>query len=396
MRIGDPSLATVDNDTANLVSLSATLVAPHAGDVLLANTSGTSISASFTGSSLLLSGSDSLDHYRQVLRTVSYNNTSGGPGVGSLTIQITAHDGVTASLPATSTITIDLAAAPSPAIFSKTSAYGFTTVGRFTYFAASDPAHGTELWRTDGTPAGTTLVKDIVGGIASSYPSWLTSLSGTLLFIVNGHQLWKSDGTEFGTLMLTDLYSPGVEPNPQQFTVAENKLFFTIYETDFGRELWKTDGTQAGTSRVKDIRLGDVGSSIEELTNVNGTLYFRANDGTTGSELWKSDGTTAGTIPVEDIRSGPADGYPSYLTNVNGVLYFRANDGQAGPELWRSEGTAANTFLVKDIAPTFFNVGSTPGNLTNVNGTLYFTAIDELHRQELWKSDGTFALEHLW
>jgi ELWxxDGT repeat protein len=40
----------------------------------------------------------------------------------------------------------------------------FVTIGATTYFNATDAAAGSELWRTDGTTAGTTLVKDIDPG----------------------------------------------------------------------------------------------------------------------------------------------------------------------------------------------------------------------------------------
>src|SRR5262245_21464504 len=45
-------------------------------------------------------------------------------------------------------------------------------VGATTFFAASDDDHGRELWKTDGTAAGTALVRDINAGDASSYPEY--------------------------------------------------------------------------------------------------------------------------------------------------------------------------------------------------------------------------------
>ena len=51
------------------------------GDVLLANVSGTSITASYSAGTetLTLSGSDTLAHYTQVLDSVAFNSTSGNP-----------------------------------------------------------------------------------------------------------------------------------------------------------------------------------------------------------------------------------------------------------------------------------------------------------------------------
>src|SRR6185436_17440160 len=44
---------------------------------------------------------------------------------------------------------------------------GFTRLGNVVIFAASDTEHGRELWRTDGTPQGTSLLMDIDPGPAS-------------------------------------------------------------------------------------------------------------------------------------------------------------------------------------------------------------------------------------
>ena len=40
-----------------------------------------------------------------------------------------------------------------------------------TYFQASDSTHGTELWVTDGTTAGTSFIADIYPGTGGSYPT---------------------------------------------------------------------------------------------------------------------------------------------------------------------------------------------------------------------------------
>jgi len=265
----------------------------------------------------------------------------------------------------------------------------FTQVGSVAYFVARDVAPLAQLWRTDGTTAGTTLVMDFQkpGGIGGGVSN-LTNVNGTLFFSANdgthGYELWKSDGTAVGTVLVKDIIVGPLNAYPRGLTNFNGTLFFVASDPSMGGKLWKSDGTEEGTVRVKDIR------SDRYLTNVNGTLYFSANDGAAGFELWKSDGTAAGTVMVRDILAGNGNGYPRMLTNVGGSLFFTANDGANGRELWRSDGTAAGTAMVKDIWPG--NDESFPRYLTNVNGTLYYT----LGRYgavgiDLWKSDGTAA-----
>jgi ELWxxDGT repeat protein len=314
-------------------------------------------------------------------------------------------------------------------------------IGSTTYFSANDGVHGYQLWKSDGTAAGTTLVTDIsphnlinvngtlfFSGSASNgasrsnlwksdgtaagtvlvsssvwQPSNLTNVNGTLYFTAdddtNGVELWSSDGTEAGTTLVNDIY-PGSSvvwdnyanwwlvpnsSNPGNLTNVNGTLFFTADDGTNGRELWQLDGG----APVKDIRPGTNGSDPQALTNVNGTLFFRADAGTHGYQLWKSDGTVDGTVLVKDIYPGIASP-DSNLTNVNGTLFFSANDGTNGVELWKSDGTAAGTVLVKDIRPGSY--GSNPINLTNVNGTLFFSASNGgANGAELWKSDGTAA-----
>jgi ELWxxDGT repeat protein len=84
-----------------------------------------------------------------------------------------------------------------------------TECGGVLFFTARDGATGEELWKSDGMPGpGTALVKDIVPGPGSSSPSQLTNVGGTLFFTVAGRsQLWKSDGTAAGTVLVKQLFN---------------------------------------------------------------------------------------------------------------------------------------------------------------------------------------------
>ena len=297
-----------------------------------------------------------------------------------------------------------------------------TNVNGTLFFTADDGNSGTELWMTDGTAEGTVLVKDIAAGVADSYygsypnsssPTHLTNVNGTLFFAadegVNGQELWKSDGTQAGTVMVRDInsgtgyqYYYGYGPyrsSPQNLTNVNGKLFFTAVTKENGEELWMSDGTTAGTMMVKDLSPGTFDSDYgiypyssypRELTELNGTLFFTAFNTAQGEELWRTDGTEAGTILVKDIQPGISDGiYQGGLITYNGLLFFAADDGDHGTELWSSDGTEAGTVLVSDLEAG--TGSSSPESLTVAGGTLYFTADTSASGRELWKTDGTAA-----
>ncbi|MBI4404160.1 MAG: hypothetical protein HY537_08365 [Deltaproteobacteria bacterium] len=270
--------------------------------------------------------------------------------------------------------------------------YNLTNVNGVVFFGANDGLNGHELWRSDGTTVGTVMVKDIYPGAQGSGPRWLTSMNGVLFLQAtdgsHGYELWKSDGTAAGTVMVRDLNAESSFPS--FLTNVNGRLFFAANTgSSMGIELLKSDGTAAGISLVKDIWPGTLSSSPDYLINLNGMLLFRANDGINGNEPWKSYGTAAGTIMLKDIWPGSTGGSMYYPTNVNGSVFFIAQDGVHGGELWKTDGMAAGTTMVKDIRPGI--AGAWPSPVTNINGVAYFSANDGTNGIELWKSDGTAA-----
>ncbi len=263
-------------------------------------------------------------------------------------------------------------------------------IGNTAYFAVKKTGTEKGLWKSDGTAAGTVLVKTF-NATSEEAPHGFAEVNGTLFFVADdgtGVSLWKSDGTESGTvkIILTT-----VSPGPTNLFAFNNTLFFTNDDGIHGTELWKSDGTTAGTVIVKDIYLGGgsgKSSAPSFFTTFQGSLYFSAKS-LTGTSIWKSDGTEAGTIQVTNFSNSLNKANPQYLTVAGNILFFTAYDQSNGMALWKNDGTAAGTVMVKDIHPGQTETSGELQNLFNVNGKLYFTANDGPNGVELWTSDGT-------
>jgi ELWxxDGT repeat protein len=323
--------------------------------------------------------------------------------------------------------------------------------GNTAYFAADNGLNGQELWKSNGTSAGTTMVQDIQAGVASSSPTHITASGAHVYFSAaqgGNRELWMTDGTEGGTQMVRTASDEEINPSgpsdPMHLTDLDGVLYFSAQTAGFGREPWKTDGTRAGTSRIADLVPNAGGSDPSQFvryrgdvyfvsvalnqgirlrnekapsvgiqdallpntagplsptellvmgtTSANQRMYFAAEFPGRGRELWRSDGTNAGT-ECFDINTGPNNSNPEFLTPVGNALFFVANTGtgptDTGRELFRSTGSLTTTKIVKDIV---VGTGSSnPQQLTAVGEKLFFTAETASSGRELWVSTGTAA-----
>jgi ELWxxDGT repeat protein len=251
------------------------------------------------------------------------------------------------------------------------------------YFSGQDPTFGRELFASDGSAAGTRLVKDINPN-GSSDPRPIAGANGVVYFVVNegagGGGLWRSDGTEAGTRFVAAIF-------PRDAAMVGDTLYF-ISANDNG--LWKSDGTTQGTVRVIEGAAGPVAGA-------GGNAYFLRNDAATGSELWKTDGTAAGTSLVKDVRPGPTGSAPHNFVTANGLLYFIASGtGDTTQELYRTDGTPGGTVLLKSQVSYAFPIEDHVGPLAD---TVFFVPGPPSFQQlpnggddaDLWKTDGTVA-----
>ena len=270
--------------------------------------------------------------------------------------------------------------------------------GDILYYQGYTLAGGTELFRSDGTDAGTFQVADINPGPKGSRPSNFTVHAGQIFFFaddgVHGAEPWVSDGTTAGTRLIKDVYiGPTSSASFSSFVAMGGYVYCALRDAPTGTEVWKTDGTAAGTSRVTDLAPGAASSYPNGLAVApSGThILFAAENSTLGRELFITNGTAGGTLLLKDLNTGTGSSYPHSFVALDNRMLFAAAHPTSGDELWITNGTPAGTLPLKDINPG--SGGSFPGLNDSVlfQGERYFAATTLSQGSEVWKTDGSPA-----
>ncbi|WP_379963917.1 ELWxxDGT repeat protein [Epilithonimonas sp. UC225_85] len=233
-----------------------------------------------------------------------------------------------------------------------------------------------QLYKYDNTSI--SLLKNIYPtGTANPQNFFYSSALNKVLFCAatqaSGLELWSTDGTEVGSTMIKDInVTPATSGSfPGTFTQVGNKIFFTANNGTNGYELWVTDGTAEGTTMVKDIYAGTTSSNPYNLTELNGKLYFLAGDESKEAKLWESDGTEAGTKVALELRPGYTSFTIGKMAAFNGALYISAKlYVDKGQELYKID--VSNTTLSAE--------NTSKSNITfypnPTSGTLYFKNVE--------------------
>jgi ELWxxDGT repeat protein len=164
-------------------------------------------------------------------------------------------------------------------------------VGNALYYTGA--IDGWQLNKTDGINVSTII--DQSSGEAM--PTRLTAVGNKLYYTNYLSELWRSDGTSAGTTMVRDF--------AQIISITDvGGLAYVLAETSAGDlELWRTTAS-GSVFRVKTIRTGSAIRSHYNPTTTDGTyFYFVANDGIHGNEVWRSDGTAATTRMLFDLNA---------------------------------------------------------------------------------------------
>ncbi|MET0497157.1 MAG: Ig-like domain-containing protein [Steroidobacteraceae bacterium] len=259
-----------------------------------------------------------------------------------------------------------------------------------------------QLWRMDLDGSHPVHLTDDISVEPYSVSPPYTTIANSRAFFTSqnparGAEPAASDGTVAGTLILKDIapetQNLGSQPDP--FVSFGSDALFWADDGIHGRTLWRTDGSTAGTRRVQDASPGEGAANGRVLGVFDGIAYLQASDRTHGQELWKTDGTATGTQRLTDLEPGTGNGIPSGLCNtalkLGSFVYFQGSTTVTGAELWRTDGTSTGVALLADVAPDAASSLACP---VAVLGTrLYFTTM-VLRGQELWSTDGTLAGTH--
>jgi ELWxxDGT repeat protein len=276
-----------------------------------------------------------------------------------------------------------------------TGVFNLTNLNGEVFFDVATNGFGgrAELWESDGTAAGTRLVKNFTGNVfvnpnGGGAPPTFVAFQNSVYFLIepfndpSAVQLWKTDGAN------TVQVDPGAFSVSELFpalTVDSGTLYFAAADPVNGTKLWKTDGTDAGT-QIADPSFAPIG--VLGLTNVNSTLYFFAVSDPTfqTNDLYKFDGTHTTLVKSGFSNFGDPEG-----AAVNGELFFSAASAAApfDQELWVSDGTDLGTRMVHPAHEASF--GLNPFNLTSFNGRLLFAGFDDSGGESIWVSDGSDA-----
>jgi ELWxxDGT repeat protein len=262
------------------------------------------------------------------------------------------------------------------------------------------PGGAEELWRTDGSEAGTHRLA-IFAPLAAHAAYQLATVNNHLVFgaatPVEGTELWASDGTAEGTRMLRDIWPSNASSSPQLLASAGDRVLFFAYDDAFASAaaaIWATDGSEAGTVRLQDT------FSPPLAAGCNGRFLFN-NKG----RVQTTDGSPSGTFAL-----GPAAAMNSVICSGNAFIFTAAGS------LYRSDGTSATLLHDFPSSPAPIALGTFGGQAYVASGNELWAAGGEsaiatlpapivsmaagatrfflLTRTEAWVSDGTSTGTH--
>lgn len=237
-------------------------------------------------------------------------------------------------------------------------------LGTTLYFVGTTEAGGVELWRTDGTAAGTAAVADLAPGAASSSITGLANVNGTIYFGVGGALpgLYATDGTAAGTRRVCDAPSAPILIAGTSQGPLVGRIYFTMEDRSL-QYVAASGGTPFGVGGNGGHQLSALGDRVLLATS----WYVLAVEATGQLSVLKH---------FDQAVTEPAIGKRVFQRSGDWIYYID------GGRIYRTDGTAAGTEFVSNGAPRFAEFG---GRLADVNGALFFASSGYVDgKNDLW------------
>ncbi len=275
------------------------------------------------------------------------------------------------------------------------------SIGPVVLFVAQDRTGAFDLWRTDGTAAGTFALALPAGSVVmngDNQPSLMAFDGGALFagFGSGSDALFFTNGTSAGTYEVSPLPSIDGLGAFDPLGMLNGRLIFIGDDPTLGNDaLFSTDGTTAGTIKLAEF----FGVSEASSATLAGRIVY-----TTGSDLYVTDGTASGSIELPGLFNSEygVEQSLSDLTPIGASAAFLVTTyGELGngssTQLDITDGTVAGThsidFVVAEGEPDL-----EPGitELTAFGSRLLFSDADAVSDSSsissgLWVTDGTNA-----
>jgi ELWxxDGT repeat protein len=220
--------------------------------------------------------------------------------------------------------------------------HGLTTAGNAMYFTRNYEMNEwgdrtAELWKTDGTAEGTTVVKVFAGGYFYNYMTNFLAWNGKLYFFHNigdpaYHYFSVSDGTEAGT---THLALASIDGSPRVILDAGAHILYYAESQSFTSPIEKWDGATSTQVHEFSVYHSTANDELIDLTYADGRAFFLddASGYYGGSyQLWQADLASGATRTVQEIHGVSLHGSGN-ITAIDGSIYFtRTVSGQMS--LW--------------------------------------------------------------
>ena len=235
---------------------------------------------------------------------------------------------------------------------------------------------GWELWKTDGTKAGTSFVIDLKPGTQSSNPRYFRYAANTLVFEAN-KKVYVSNGTDNGTMLMP------IEDSllsAKSFTGYDDKIFFVgkLGQNDY--HLYKYDknskarkiAPQGAENAINP--LGEGNGSVDyghrDLFTWKGEIFFTANYGQ-GKKLYKIGPNTSAAINNLVQEESQVQVYPNPASSILNIQLNDMGESEINYAIFNLDGQ-----LLQEYHQVKLENNSTTIALDNLESGMYFIMIN--------------------